>query len=92
VIDEHQALPAELEARIAALESAASDQDFDALGWFWMVLFGIVLPAAWRSPPSCCAGVASTMRAGRGGYRRGASRRGANRNSRQAGHERQDAT
>lgn len=44
VNDEHQALPTELEARIAALESAASDQDFDALGWFWMVLFGIVLP------------------------------------------------
>jgi hypothetical protein len=46
VNDEHQALPAELEARIAALESAASPTDFDAWGWIWMVLFGIVLPAA----------------------------------------------
>ena len=46
VNEEHPALPPELEARIEALESSASDQDFDALGWFWMVLFGIVLPAA----------------------------------------------
>jgi hypothetical protein len=46
VNDEHAALPPELEARIATLESSPSNQDFDALGWFWMVLFGIVLPAA----------------------------------------------
>jgi hypothetical protein len=46
VNEEHPALPPELEARIAALESSASDRDFDAPGWFWMVLFGIVLPAA----------------------------------------------
>jgi hypothetical protein len=39
-------LPPELEARIAALESAASSTDFDAWGWLWIVLFGIVLPAA----------------------------------------------
>ncbi len=46
VNDGREALPAELEARIAALESSASDRDFDARSWFWMVLFGIVLPAA----------------------------------------------
>ena len=44
--DEQPALPPELEARIAALESTASSTDFEAWGWFWMVLFGIVLPGA----------------------------------------------
>ncbi len=44
--DGRAALPPELEARISALESAASDRDFDALSWFWMILFGIMLPAA----------------------------------------------
>ena len=43
--DGRESLPPELEARIAVLESAASDQDFDARSWFWMVLFGIALPA-----------------------------------------------
>jgi hypothetical protein len=46
VNDGRAALPPELEARISALESAASDRDFDALSWFWMILFGIMLPAA----------------------------------------------
>ncbi len=48
------ALPPELEARIAALESAEVRQDFDASGWFWMILFGIVIPVillafGWRT-------------------------------------------
>ena len=38
------AFPPELEARIAALERAASRADFDRLSWFWMVLLGIVVP------------------------------------------------
>jgi hypothetical protein len=38
-------LPAELERRIAALESGEeSGADFDAVSWCWMILFGIVLP------------------------------------------------
>ena len=40
------ALPAELEARIALLECAADDEDFDTASWFWMLLLGLVLPAA----------------------------------------------
>ena len=40
------ALPAELEARIAALESASSVEDFDRRSWIWMAVFGIVLPLA----------------------------------------------
>ncbi len=40
-------LPAELERRIAALESgAAAGEDFDARSWFWMLLFGVALPVA----------------------------------------------
>jgi hypothetical protein len=39
------ALAPELEARIAALETAASCADFDRPSWFWMILFGIVVPA-----------------------------------------------
>jgi hypothetical protein len=39
-------LPPELEARVAALEAGASDADFDALSWVWMLLFGIVLPVS----------------------------------------------
>jgi hypothetical protein len=39
-------MPPELEARIAALENADRCEDFDALSWVWMVLFGIVLPLA----------------------------------------------
>ena len=36
--------PPELAARIAALESTGERTDFDALSWFWMILFGILLP------------------------------------------------
>ncbi len=39
-------MPAELEARIAELEKGETGADFDALSWLWMVLFGIMLPAA----------------------------------------------
>ena len=38
------ALPPQLEARIAALEQAPDRSDFDAPSWFWMILFGLVLP------------------------------------------------
>ena len=38
------ALPAELEARLAALETGAAGSDFDGLSWFWMILIGIVIP------------------------------------------------
>ena len=41
-----QALPEELEARIAALERADPREDFDRTSWVWMLLFGIALPAA----------------------------------------------
>ena len=44
--EHHESLPPELEARLAALEAAASDEDFDPMSWFWMGLFGVVLPAA----------------------------------------------
>jgi hypothetical protein len=44
VNDEPHDLAPGLEARLRVLESAASDTDFDALSWIWMVLFGIVLP------------------------------------------------
>jgi len=48
------ALPPELEARIAALETAAPPKDFDASGWFWMILLGIAVPVillviGWRA-------------------------------------------
>jgi hypothetical protein len=36
--------PPELAARIAALESTGARTDFDALSWFWMILFGILVP------------------------------------------------
>jgi hypothetical protein len=39
-------LAPELEARIAAFENAAPTSDFDAAGWFWMVLLGVVIPLA----------------------------------------------
>jgi hypothetical protein len=42
--DPAPALPPELEARIAALENAAPTSDFDAAGWFWMMLLGVVIP------------------------------------------------
>jgi hypothetical protein len=38
------ALPAELEARIAAFEIAAPTSDFDGASWFWMILLGIAIP------------------------------------------------
>jgi hypothetical protein len=37
-------MPPELEARIVALEQADRCEDFDAVSWIWMVLFGVVLP------------------------------------------------
>jgi hypothetical protein len=39
-------MPPELEARIAVLENADRGEDFDAVSWVWMALFGIVLPLA----------------------------------------------
>jgi hypothetical protein len=46
-VDETRAaLPAELEARIAAIEADPSDTDFDWPSWVWMILFGAVLPVA----------------------------------------------
>jgi hypothetical protein len=44
VSDGRPPLPAELEARIAALESEPAGEDFDRRSWLWMILFGIVLP------------------------------------------------
>ena len=46
--------PADLEARIVALEKAAPSVAFDTVSWFWMLLLGIVLPlalliAGWRA-------------------------------------------
>jgi hypothetical protein len=41
-----QALPPDLEARIAAFENAVPTSDFDASGWFWMVLLGVLIPLA----------------------------------------------
>jgi hypothetical protein len=37
-------LPPELEARIAAFESAAPAADFDGASWFWMILLGVAIP------------------------------------------------
>jgi hypothetical protein len=37
-------LAPELEARIAAFELAGESADFDAAGWFWMVLLGVAMP------------------------------------------------
>ena len=38
------ALPPQLEARIAVIESAAPASDFDASSWFWMILLGVAIP------------------------------------------------
>jgi hypothetical protein len=38
------ALPPDLEARIAAFESAAPLQDFDVASWLWMLTLGIAIP------------------------------------------------
>jgi hypothetical protein len=48
------ALPPELEARLAALESAAPRGDFDRASWFWMILLGVAIPlvllvVGWRA-------------------------------------------
>ena len=43
-VTEEPALPPELEARIATLEADPQRGDFDAVSWFWMLLFGIVVP------------------------------------------------
>jgi hypothetical protein len=40
------ALPADLEARIAAFENAAPASVFDAASWFWMALLGVLIPLA----------------------------------------------
>ncbi len=37
-------LPPELEARIAAFESAEPPGDFDGASWFWIILLGVALP------------------------------------------------
>lgn len=40
-------LPDGLEQRVAALEAAPGrNADFDAVSWAWLVLLGVVLPAA----------------------------------------------
>ena len=40
-------LPAELEHRIAELETGGQcGEDFDATSFFWLLLLGVVLPAA----------------------------------------------
>jgi hypothetical protein len=39
-------LTPQLEARIAAFESAAPASDFDHASWFWMILLGAVIPLA----------------------------------------------
>lgn len=33
-----------LEKRLREVESTASTTDFDAMGWFWMILLGVILP------------------------------------------------
>ena len=39
-------LPEELERRIAAIERDDHDGDLNALSWFWLLLFGVLIPAA----------------------------------------------
>ena len=41
-------LDPELERRVAALESSATEagSDFDATSWFWMLMLGVVGPVA----------------------------------------------
>jgi hypothetical protein len=36
--------PADLEARIAAFESAGPPHDFDVASWLWMLMLGIAMP------------------------------------------------
>jgi hypothetical protein len=41
----HAEIPAELERRIRALESAEGQgEDFDANSWLWLFILGILLP------------------------------------------------
>jgi hypothetical protein len=47
-------LPPELERRIAAIERIDDAGEFNATSWFWLLLFGIAVPAAlllwgWRA-------------------------------------------
>jgi hypothetical protein len=44
VIESASPLPPELEARIAELETDRAGADFDRRSWFWMIVFGVVLP------------------------------------------------
>jgi hypothetical protein len=37
-------LPPDLEARLAAFDSAAPAGSFDAASWFWMLLLGVAIP------------------------------------------------
>ena len=38
-------LPAELEERVAALESSSGmERDFDRVSWTWLIALGVVLP------------------------------------------------
>jgi hypothetical protein len=40
-------LPPDLERRIEALEADSGDSgDFNRASWFWLLLFGVALPAA----------------------------------------------
>jgi hypothetical protein len=39
-------LPTELERRIEALERISGSGDLDRASWFWLLLFGVVTPAA----------------------------------------------
>ena len=39
-------LTPQLEARIAAFESAAPTADFDHASWLWMILLGVAMPVA----------------------------------------------
>ena len=39
-------LPAELEARLAAVEAASLGADFDGVSWFWIILLGVAIPGA----------------------------------------------
>jgi hypothetical protein len=42
-----QPLPPDLERRIEALEADSGDAgDFNRASWFWLLLFGVALPAA----------------------------------------------
>lgn len=39
-------LPAELEQRIAVIERHDHGGEFDARSWLWLLLFGVLIPAA----------------------------------------------